>query len=39
MFQEYIINNFVHVASAKDVGFWEIRRWLIVNDTYGWLSL
>ena len=39
MFQEYIINNFVHVASAKDAGFWEIRRWLIVNDVYGWLSL
>ncbi|HIS41316.1 MAG TPA: hypothetical protein IAC11_00345 [Candidatus Limiplasma pullicola] len=39
MIQEYVINNFVHVGSAKDAGFWEIRRWLIVNDVYGWLSL
>lgn len=38
MFEEYILNNFVHVASAKDAGFWEIRRWLIENG-YGWESL
>ena len=38
MFEEYILNNFVHVASAKDAGFWEIRRYLIENG-YGWESL
>lgn len=38
MFEEYILNNFVHVASAKDVGFWEIRQYLIENG-YGWESL
>lgn len=39
MFEEYIINNFVHAATAKDAGFWEIRRWLIFEDGYGWDSL
>lgn len=38
MLQEYILNNFVHVATAKDADFWEIRGWLIFHDSYGWLS-
>ncbi len=38
MFREYILNNFDHVESAKDVGFWEIRRY-IMKGSYGSLSV
>lgn len=38
MLREYILNNFDHVESAKDVGFWEIRRY-IFKGSYGWLSV
>ena len=38
MLEEYILNNFVHVATAKDADFWEMRLWIIQNG-YGWESL
>ncbi len=38
MFTEYILNNFVHVGTAKNVDFWEMRLYLITHS-YGWASL
>lgn len=38
MFTEYILNNFVHVGTAKNVDFWEMRLYLITH-AYGWESL
>lgn len=38
MFREYILNNFDHVQTAKDVDFWEMRLY-IMRGSYGWASL